>query len=55
MQVIIENKIKSSENDKYKNLKSIIYMENPTSLIIFKRIEKDFLESGMHQNTHGQA
>lgn len=32
---IIENKIKSSENDKYKNLKSIIYMENPTSLIIF--------------------
>lgn len=33
---IIENKIKSSENDKYKNLKSIIYMENPTSLIIFR-------------------
>ena len=32
---IIENKIKSFENDKYKNLKSIIYMENPTSLIIF--------------------
>ena len=32
---IIENKIKSSEDDKYKNLKSIIYMENPTSLIIF--------------------
>lgn len=32
---IIANKIKSSENDKYKNLKSIIYMENPTSLIIF--------------------
>lgn len=32
---IIENKIKSSENDKYKNLKSIIYMENLTSLIIF--------------------
>ena len=32
---IIENKIKSSENDKYKNLKSIIYRENPTSLIIF--------------------
>ena len=32
---IIENKIKSSENDKYKNLKSIIYMENPSSLIIF--------------------
>lgn len=32
---IIENKIKSLENDKYKNLKSIIYMENPTSLIIF--------------------
>lgn len=32
---IIENKIKSSENDKYKNLKSIIYRDNPTSLIIF--------------------
>ena len=32
---IIENKIKSFEKDKYKNLKSIIYMENPTSLIIF--------------------
>lgn len=32
---IIENKIKSLENDKYRNLKSIIYMENPISLIIF--------------------
>lgn len=32
---IIENKMRSLENDKYKNLKSIIYKENPTSLIIF--------------------
>lgn len=32
---IIENKMKSFENEKYKNLKNIIYKENPTSLIIF--------------------
>lgn len=57
---IIENKMRSFENDKYKNLKNIIYKENPTSLIIFcntkdkvkklyERMKKDgFLVEGLH-------
>ena len=32
---ILENKIRCLENEKYEKLKSIIYKENPTSLIIF--------------------
>ena len=32
---ILENKMRCLENEKYEKLKSIIYKENPTSLIIF--------------------
>lgn len=58
---IVENKIRCLENEKYEKLKSIIYKENPTSLIIFcntkdkvKKLYENMKEDGfLVKELHG--